>query len=212
MRSEGGRWRRVGSVGSKESFDPIQQPTPVRQPLTSPVFISSGYCLRSTRYFSRPSTIRSIEAFGCAEHSRFAWSVRSNGNDEEQQRPRGQERCAVATHASSARGDAEECDRAHLRERVLEPQGRRERGARVQGGFPSGPCVLAWPESTDHRYCIKSAALRFAHRVEFEARGFGDWLGLLEADDETKSGRSKTVASESNGVRCSNRLSKGINL
>jgi len=165
VRSEGGRWRRVGSVGSKESFDPIQQPTPVRQPLTSPVFISSGYCLRSTRYFSRPSTIRSIEAFGCAEHSRFAWSVRSNGNDEEQQRPRGQERCAVATHASSARGDAEECDRAHLRERVLEDESE-VRACRAD----SHPGHVFLPGRSPPTTAIASSPLLFGLRIALNSR------------------------------------------
>lgn len=44
--------------------------------------------------------------------------------------------------------------------------------------FPDGP-----REAGGMRYCINSASLRFIHRDELEAEGYGEYLTLFEGDD-----------------------------
>lgn len=43
--------------------------------------------------------------------------------------------------------------------------------------FPDGP-----PEAGGLRYCINSASLRFIHRDDLEAQGYGQYLGLFTQD------------------------------
>ena len=53
------------------------------------------------------------------------------------------------------------------------------RSARRQ---PPGPCLRGWAEDQGGlRYCINSASLRFVHRDDMAAEGYGEYLDQVES-------------------------------
>lgn len=66
-------------------------------------------------------------------------------------------------------------DRSHFMERVEVRSAHAD--SHLGHVFPDGP-----PEAGGLRYCINSASLRFIHRDELEAQGYGRYLRLFTKD------------------------------
>ena len=69
----------------------------------------------------------------------------------------------------------EKRDRSHLMDRVEVRSARAD--SHLGHVFPDGPA-----EAGGLRYCINSASLRFIHRDDLEAQGYGQYLQLFTTD------------------------------
>ncbi|OBI80831.1 peptide-methionine (R)-S-oxide reductase MsrB [Mycobacterium sp. 1245805.9] len=67
-------------------------------------------------------------------------------------------------------------DRSHFMDRVEVRSARAD--SHLGHVFPDGPA-----EAGGLRYCINSASLRFIHRDDLEAQGYGQYLPLFTKDD-----------------------------
>jgi peptide-methionine (R)-S-oxide reductase len=70
----------------------------------------------------------------------------------------------------------EKRDRSHFMERVEVRSAHAD--SHLGHVFPDGPT-----EAGGLRYCINSASLRFVHRDDLEAQGYGQYLRLLKKDE-----------------------------
>jgi peptide-methionine (R)-S-oxide reductase len=72
-------------------------------------------------------------------------------------------------------GVVEKRDRSHFMERIEVRSTHAD--SHLGHVFPDGP-----PEGGGLRYCINSASLRFIHRDDLEAEGYGEYLSLFTKD------------------------------
>ncbi len=79
------------------------------------------------------------------------------------------------TRPIDADGVVEKRDRSHFMERIEVRSSHAD--SHLGHVFPDGPT-----EAGGLRYCINSASLRFIHRDELEAQGYGQYLRLFTKD------------------------------
>jgi peptide-methionine (R)-S-oxide reductase len=79
------------------------------------------------------------------------------------------------TQPINAQNLVERRDRSHFMDRVEVRSAHAD--SHLGHVFPDGPA-----EAGGLRYCINSASLRFIHRDDLEAQGYGQYLGLFTKD------------------------------